>query len=596
MNGGAGEDSRTDRATDDVLLAIAPGRDRGLLREWLGTVPEYRVAVADAVPAEASYDLCLVDEATWRAHNDRLRDLKAAADPVYLPHLLLASDPDGLADGSARGDDGTVDDVVGLPVERSTLGRRIENLLRTRRSSLELREREEQYEQLVELTPEGILLVDDDRIRYANRAMADILGVEDERLVGRSIRGFVDPFDGPLGDLLDTVSAEGAVDEFVDVTFETVDDEAVETAVAGVAVTYRGDRVTQLLVRDLTEERRRQQQVDLLGRAVEAAARGITVADARQDDVPLVYANAAFERITGYDSAEVVGRNCRFLKGEKTDEETVATLREAIEDERAVSVEIRNYRKDGTPFWNQLDIVPVRDDAGEVTHFLGLQRDVTERREREERLTVLNRVLRHNLRNRLNVVRGYAEEIQATGKGDDRAAAGHIIDAVEELLDIADQVRSFRKVVGSDRQVLRTHDLVPLLERAAAGLRRERPDATVRLSLPEEAPVRAHETLPLAVGELFDLAAGPAGAVPDLSVRVDDDDDRLAVELVDHGGTIPADDLAVLEEDGETAIGHPQGVGAWLLRWVVVYSRGEIGVDTSAGARTVRLRLPRNVE
>ncbi|MFB6219745.1 MAG: PAS domain-containing protein, partial [Halobacteriaceae archaeon] len=78
----------------------------------------------------------------------------------------------------------------------------------------------------------------------------------------------------------------------------------------------------------------------------------------------------------------MLGENCRFLQGEDTDPETVATISEAIDAEESVSVEILNYRKDGTPFWNQLDIVPVTDGEGEVTHFLGLQRDITARKAR----------------------------------------------------------------------------------------------------------------------------------------------------------------------------------------------------------------------
>ncbi|MFB6303738.1 MAG: PAS domain-containing protein [Haloferacaceae archaeon] len=591
MTDSEGVGERSAASPDELLLAMEPGRDRELLDEWLSTVPGYRVTVADAVPEAATYDLCLVDRSTWRECRERLGEHKAAADPVFLPHLLLAPDAVELAEEGTA----VVDDAVSLPVDRGALGRRIENLLRTRRASVRLREREEQYEQLVELTPEGILLVDDGRIRYANRAAADLLGVaEGATLVGRSLDEFADvSSESTLRTLLEDVTTGGSKGEFVDVTFETTSGVSVETAVAGVVVTYEGDRVTQLLVRDLTEERRQQRQVDLLGRAVEAAAQGITVADARQDDTPLVYANAAFEHITGYDSAEVVGRNCRFLQGEETEPETVATIREALDAERSVSVEIRNYRKDGTPFWNQLDIVPVRDVDGAVTHFLGFQRDVTERREREERLTVLNRVLRHNLRNRLNVVLGYAEELADVAEDDEeRAAVEHIVDSVEELLDIADQVRSFRKVIGSDRQTLEPHDLVPLIERAAEGLRRERPDATVRLDLPDEATVPAHETLPLALVELFDLAAGAPGTVPDLAVSVTETDGHATVEVVDHGGTIPAAELTVLADDVETAVGHPEGVGAWLLRWVVVYSRGEVAVDAGDGPPTVRLRFP----
>jgi PAS domain S-box-containing protein len=119
--------------------------------------------------------------------------------------------------------------------------------------------------------------------------------------------------------------------------------------------------------------------------AMDEAPVGITVADPDEPDEPLIYVNEAFQRLTGYDEYEILGRNCRFLQGEDTDPERVETLREAIDDRRPVSVELLNYRKDGEPFWNQLHIAPVRNEDGRVTHLLGFQTDVTERKEIELR-------------------------------------------------------------------------------------------------------------------------------------------------------------------------------------------------------------------
>jgi PAS domain S-box-containing protein len=128
------------------------------------------------------------------------------------------------------------------------------------------------------------------------------------------------------------------------------------------------------------------QWLDLKDRALAVAAEGITIADARQPGRPLIYVNEGFERLTGYTAREALGRNCKFLQGRDSDPEAVAQIRAALEAEQECTVEILNYRKDGTPFWNRLSITPVRDDKDQLTHFIGIQSDVTQRRLAEEAL------------------------------------------------------------------------------------------------------------------------------------------------------------------------------------------------------------------
>ena len=117
----------------------------------------------------------------------------------------------------------------------------------------------------------------------------------------------------------------------------------------------------------------------LRDRAVLATGIAFTLADARADDLPLIWVNPAFTLCTGYDYDESVGRNCRFLQGPATDPESVAQIRRAIRDGDELSTTLLNYRKDGTAFWNQLAMSPVYDAEGELTHFVGVQTDVTER-------------------------------------------------------------------------------------------------------------------------------------------------------------------------------------------------------------------------
>ena len=114
-------------------------------------------------------------------------------------------------------------------------------------------------------------------------------------------------------------------------------------------------------------------------RAVIAAGLSFTISDPRQPDNPLVYVNPAFERTTGYSWDEVAGRNCRFLQGPDTDPAAVQRIRDAIAGEEHAVVPLLNYRKDGTAFWNELSLSPVYDGDGVLTHFVGIQADVTAR-------------------------------------------------------------------------------------------------------------------------------------------------------------------------------------------------------------------------
>ena len=117
----------------------------------------------------------------------------------------------------------------------------------------------------------------------------------------------------------------------------------------------------------------------LRDRAVIATDITFTITDPREPDNPLVWANPSFTRVTGYESDEVVGRNCRFLQGPATDPAAVAVIRAGIAEHRTVTTTLLNYRKDGTAFWNQLSISPVFDGSGDLVSFVGVQSDVTER-------------------------------------------------------------------------------------------------------------------------------------------------------------------------------------------------------------------------
>ena len=165
------------------------------------------------------------------------------------------------------------------------------------------------------------------------------------------------------------------------------DEEAVECLKAGATDYVLKQRLQRLApaaaraIREADDDRaRRKAEADLRLKdlAIEAATNAIFIVDARAPDFPIVHVNRAFEKMTGYGVGELIGRDFRFLQGPDEEQPDLARLRNAIANGVEASALLRNYRKDGTPFWNNVQVSPVRDESGVITHYVGVQSDVTE--------------------------------------------------------------------------------------------------------------------------------------------------------------------------------------------------------------------------
>lgn len=488
-------------------------------------------------------------------------------------------------------------------------------------------------------------------------------------------------------------------------------------------------------IQDITETREQEQQIALLRRAVDAAPFGVTLADTRRDDEPLVYVNEAFETLTGYCEAESLGRNCRFLQGDETDPETVAEIRTAIEAEESVTVTIRNYRADGTPFWNRLTIAPVVDAGGTVTHYVGFQIDVTEQREAESKLreferavehsghaiyitdvdgtityvnrsfedltgygydeavgetprilnsgrmddeyfrqlwstitggetfeeriidkdsdghlyrahqtiapltddhgtvtgfvavqtditdriersqqiAVLDRVLRHNLRNDMNIVLGHAEGISEQLDGDLAESADTIASTGRDLLELAEKERMVVEQLSMNDETL-AQAVRPMVESLVDDLSDRYPDAEFAIDCPTGLAVNATPQLPEAIEEFAENAIEHAGdprptveitaaAVEDAGKPTDTtvepspsdgDADTVRVSIADRGPGVPQSVRDLVSSDYvPDSLTHTDGIGLWLASWIVTQSGGSIDFeDREAGGTIVHVTLP----
>ncbi|MEO1731759.1 MAG: PAS domain-containing protein [Pseudomonadota bacterium] len=196
----------------------------------------------------------------------------------------------------------------------------------------------------------------------------------------------------------------------------------------------------------------------LFEQAMAQTRMAICLCDPHQDEVPIVFANRAFRRLTGYSEEEIVGRNCRFLQGPKTDPEPIARIREAIANEDVVVVELLNYRKNGTTFWNALHLGPIYNDKDELVYFFGSQWDVSDvraARAEERHAKEMARELSHRMKNmfavisgivnvtgRVRGIQGEAAEINSRIQALGRAYETTLDDASSGSIDIGEAIRA----------------------------------------------------------------------------------------------------------------------------------------------------------
>jgi PAS domain S-box-containing protein len=390
------------------------------------------------------------------------------------------------------------------------------------------------------------------------------------------------------------------------------------------------DGGTLRIMRDITAIKQRELQfADLaqrnavLASTVASVTSGVVICDARQPDQPIVFANAAFTKITGYTSAEAIGRNCRFLQGRDTDRDAVERMRRAIAVGRAVTVTLRNYRKDGRTFWNEVNISPLHDDSGKLIHFVGILQDATNRirteenlREAKDQAEVANRAkseflanVSHELRTPLNAILGFTEIMQLEMFGPLGAQQYHtyakdVHDSGQLLLDIINDILDLSKIEAGRMELfpepVEAKDVFDACLRLVSG-RATSNGVVLQSELPPDLPkIRVD---PRAVRQMLTnlltnaVKFTPKGGRVSLSARLDGDQVELTV--ADTGIGIAAKDIAkVLEPFGQADNPHSRrqqgtGLGLPIVKALVEQSGGGFRLESRLDAgTTVTLRLP----
>ena len=236
-----------------------------------------------------------------------------------------------------------------------------------------------------------LMLSPDGRVTSWNEGATRILGYEEAEILGEHFSAFFTPEDLRAGRPERQLERAIAGATLSEETWAVRKDGSRLWANGSMEAIRDGDGNLEGVVkvlRDRTEARRAEEELRLKDRALSASANGIVITDPNLPDNPVVYANPAFSRMTGYAPEEAVGRNCRFLQGEDHDQPALEELRAALREGRTCEVVLRNYKKDGTLFFNELTVSPIFDDEGRIVRFVGVQDDITEMRRAEDALRV----------------------------------------------------------------------------------------------------------------------------------------------------------------------------------------------------------------
>jgi signal transduction histidine kinase len=245
---------------------------------------------------------------------------------------------------------------------------------------------------------------------------------------------------------------------------------------------------------------------------------------------------------------------------------------------------------DGTNLAYDIRVSELTDEHGDNVGYAMALRDITGRHRYQQRLEVANRVLRHNLRNDMNVVRGYAETVESGAPVDAERAAAAILDRTDDLLAVGEKAQKVSELDDSHRQAPTTHDMTELVAGIVHRTAREYPD--VSLSVDGAAGAAANLTdsgsLGIAIREVIELLAAQADDEVAIQVAVERDDGEVTVRFGSSGPGIPAVERETLTAGSESPLQHADGLGMWLAYWCVIENGGDLcfETDTPSGDRT----------
>jgi PAS domain S-box-containing protein len=597
------DESADDDAEQAALFPLLSGEgNQRLVVEWIETHDRYTLVDPDQPIDTATFDCCILDGEMLRRHAEALRTRKRDAEPALLPCLLLIPEADLSLIEADRGEIAdsvvfeTADEVVSMPIKKAELEWRTQALIRLRTQSQRLKQRTETLElfkQAVEASGHAIWVSDTDgTINYVNPAFESITGYGRDEAVGESPElissGEMD--DDFYGDLWETITAGETWRE--EITNQRSDGSQYVADQTIAPILEDGEpRAFVAVQTDITERKELEGRLSVYRDIVERLDDPIMV-QSRDGEFRLVndalcsFAGLSREKLL--DDAEYA-----FM-----DAETATTIarqkRRVMDTERPVEYSVEpTFKHSDREAVFYTTRYPYYED-GELAGTFAICRDVTRLKERTRQLHVLDNIMRHNIRNELNVIHGRGEQLRNHLEGELEAAADVIVDRAETLLLTSEKSREITAVLSDPRESVPI-DIGRVVRDVAESTADDWPDADVVVTGPTRLVVSATESIDAALEELFTNAVlHNDGETPHVCVDLEIDGSWGILRMRDDGPGIPEFDRNVLESGAAIEpLSHGSGLGLWLIYWAITRSGGEIRVeDREPRGTEITIRLP----
>ncbi|MEF8812924.1 MAG: PAS domain S-box protein [Halovenus sp.] len=452
----------------------------------------------------------------------------------------------------------------------------------------ERKRREREYEQIFNGVNEVITVHDPEtgELLDVNDAFCDLLDRDRDEIIESGVMEYTPSGRGYTGE-----KAREFIREVVETgepkrtewAVETADGEIRQLEVTGTTAEIGGELRYVAIDRDVTERKRREQEYEQIFNGVQDA---IAVFD--PDTLEYLDVNEAYLEMFDHESvSELRGRG---VSGLSITEEGYTERRGREVHQRVAEtgqpeiLEWQGENRSGERIWLEVKVAPAVIGGEQRT--IAVQRDVTERKRREQRLEVFNRILRHNLRNRLDVIRSHAEEL-ADRTGDDHAT--RIVDAVDELAATGRRAREIDRIMSKEGTLTEVN-IAEALRETVEAMEPVRNNVAVTTEFSGEPHIRTHEkTVTIAVESALENALEHAASA--VTVGIESRPNECVITIADDGPGIPEEALVPIEAGTETTLQHGTGLGLWQLRWSVDKFNGQLSFETGPGT-TVRITVP----